>query len=152
MTVQLSVAVRNAMLEAYEVAANGQTLSAGTGTGGSITGTAAAPRCRIYTGSQPANCAAARTGTKLVDILVPADWMAAAASGVKQLSGLWQVAAVAAGTAGYYSIESNDGSTCHEQGSVTATGGGGDMTLDSVALSVGQTVTITSKTITAPNA
>lgn len=35
-------------------------------------------------------------------------------------------------------------------GSVTATGGGGDLTLDNVSIATGQTVTVTSGTYTAP--
>lgn len=152
MALQFSTAVRNAILEAIEVATNGQTLAAGTGTGGSITGTAATPKLRIYTGTVPANCAAAATGTLLVDIALPADWSAAASGGTKALAGTWQVAASAAGTAGYYRIVDNATTTCHEQGTVTATGGGGDLTLDNTSIASGQTVTITSKTLTAPNA
>ena len=152
MALQFSTAVRNAILEAIEVTMNGQTLAGGTGAGGSITGTAAAPKLRIYTGAAPANPAAAATGTLLVDMTLPTDWTAAASGGVKALSGTWQTTASAAGTAGYYRIVDNAGTTCHEQGTVTATGGGGDLTLDNTSIASGQTVTITSKTLTAPNA
>lgn len=152
MTVQLSTAARNAMLEALEIAYNGQTLAGGSGAGGSVTGTAAQPKLQLYTGSMPANCAAAATGTKLVEMTLPADWMSAAGSGTKALAGTWQSTGLAAGSAGYYRIVDNAGTTCHEQGTVTATGGGGDMTLDNVSIASGQTVTITSKSITAPNA
>ena len=147
MALQFSTAVRNAILEAIELTANGQTLQAGA-----VTGTAAQPKLRIYTGSAPANPAAAATGTLLVDITLPANWMANASGGTQALTGTWQVAASAAGTAGYYRIVDNAGTTCHEQGTVTATGGGGDLTLDNVSIASGQTVTITSKTLTAPNA
>jgi hypothetical protein len=134
MTVQLSIAVRNAMLDAIE------------------TSTGASAKLRILTGSQPANCAAAQTGTLLAELALPADWMAAASGGTKALLGTWQATAAAAGTAGHYRIVDNAGTTCHEQGSITATGGGGDMTLDNVSITSGQTVTITAKTLTAPNA
>lgn len=134
MTVQLSIAVRNALLDAIETA------------------TGVSAKLRILTGTQPANCAAAQTGTLLAEIALPADWMSAAASGTKALLGTWQAAASAAGTAGHYRIVDNAGTTCHEQGSITATGGGGDMTLDNASITSGQTVTITSKTLTAPNA
>lgn len=118
MTIQLSTAARNAMLEAIEAAANGQTISAGSGSGGSVTGTAAAPKLRIRTGTPPANCAATRTGTVLVEITLPGNWMADAASGAKSLAGTWQANATGSGTAGHYEIVDNAGTTCHEQGTV----------------------------------
>jgi hypothetical protein len=134
MTVQLSTSVRNAMLDAIE----------------STIGTA--PKLRIYSGSMPANCAAAATGTLLVEITCPSDWMARASGGTKALTGSVSGAGAAAGTAGHYRIVDSAGTTCHEQGTVTATGGGGDLTLDNTSIAVSQTVTISSKTYTAPNA
>lgn len=123
---QRSVAVNNARLDAVE------------------TTIGASPKLRIYSGAMPANCAAARTGTLIAEIALPSDWMAAASGAAKAKSGTWSVAAAAAGTTGYYSIMDNAGSTCHEQGTVTATGGGGDMTVDNTSVALGQTVTVTS--------
>ena len=134
MAVQYSVAVRNAMLDAIE------------------TTTGVSAKLAIYTGSAPANCAAAATGTLLATLTLPSDWMAAASAGTKALTGTWQASAGAAGTAGYYRITDNAGTTCHEQGTVTATAGGGDITLDNTSIANAQVVTITSKTITAGNA
>lgn len=134
MAIQYSVAVRNAMLDAFETTAG------------------ASARLRILTGSPPATCATAETGTLLVNIALPADWMSAASGGVKALLGTWQGTGAAAGTAGYYRVVDNAGTTCHEQGTVTATGGGGDMTLDNTSIASGQTVTITTFSRTAPNA
>ncbi len=133
MTVQLSASVRNAMLDAIES-------SIGT-----------APKLRIYTGSMPANCAAAATGTLLVEITCPSDWMAGASGGTKALASSVSGTGAAAGTAGHYRIVDSAGTTCHEQGTVTATGGGGDLTLDNTSIAVSQTVTISTKTYTAPN-
>jgi hypothetical protein len=77
--------------------------------------------------------------------------MAAASGGTKALSGTWQdVAADAAGTAAHFSID--QGATCHIQGTVTATGGGGDMTIDNTSIAAGQQVTITSFNLTAGGA
>jgi hypothetical protein len=134
MTIQHSVAVRNARLDVIE------------------TTIGASPKLQIRTGAQPANCAAAATGTLLAEITCPADFMAAASSGSKVLSGSWTVSATATGTAAHYRIVDSAGTTCHEQGSVTATGGGGDMTLDSISISSGQTVTITTFTKTEAHA
>jgi len=133
MAFQFSVAARNAALDAIETAA-------GT-----------APTLSIRTGSVPANCAAARSGTALATLALPSDWLTAASSGSKALSGTWQdVAADAAGTAGHFSID--QGATCHIQGTVTATGGGGDMTMDNTSLATGQQVTITAFNLTAGGA
>jgi hypothetical protein len=133
MAFQFSVAARNAALDAIETAA-------GT-----------APTLTIRTGAVPASCAAARTGTVLATLVLPSDWLTAASSGSKSLSGTWQdVAADAAGTAAHFSVD--QGATCHIQGTVTATGGGGDMTIDNTSIAVGQQVTITALTLTAGGA
>jgi hypothetical protein len=134
MSLQYSTAVRNAKLDQVEV----------------ITGTSAL--LQIFTGAAPANCAAADSGTKLAEIPLPSDWMAAASGGTKAKSGTWSVAAIASGTGAHFRIKDNAGTTCHAQGTVTATGGGGDMTLDNTSIASGQTVTVSSFTLTAGNA
>ena len=135
MAFQFSVAARNAALDAIET-----TIST-------------APILRIRTGAAPANCAASRTGTVLATMTLPSDWLAAASSGAKALSGTWQdTSADATGTAGHFEIMDSGGTTCHMQGSVTATGGGGDMTLDNTSITAGQQVAVTSLTITAGGA
>ena len=137
MALQYSVAVRNAQLDAVE----------------STTGTAAI--LRIKTGAQPATCATADSGTVLAELTLPSDWMAAASGGTKALSGTWQDASADnAGTAAHFRLYASDGTTCHAQGTVTTTGGGGDLTIDAAAAAIGagQSVTITSFTLTAGNA
>lgn len=134
MSVQYSVAVRNAMLDSIE----------------STTGASA--KLQLRTGAQPANCAAAASGTLLAELPLPSDWMAAASGGSKSLSGSWTVSATGTGVAAHYRILDNAGTTCHEQGSVTITSGGGDIEVNNTNIAPGQTVTITSKTINAGNA
>lgn len=135
MTMQYSVTVRNQKLDAVETA---------IGT---------SPILEIRTGSPPANCAAADSGSVLATVNLPSDWMAAASSGSKAKSGTWQDASAdAAGTAGHFRIKDSGGSTCHIQGTVTATGGGGDMTVDNASFAAGQNFTITGFTLTAGNA
>jgi hypothetical protein len=135
MTVQNSVAARNARLDSFETVVG------------------ASPLLRIRTGAQPANCAAARSGTILALCTLPADWLAAASGGVKSKLGTWEdLSADATGTAAHYEIMDSTGTTCHEQGSVTATGGGGDMTLDNVSIAAGQSFTVTGYSKTAGNA
>lgn len=135
MALQYSVAVRNAKLDAVETAI----------------GTSAV--LKIRTGSAPANCAAADSGTVLASCSLPSDWMAAAAGGTKALSGVWSdSSADAAGTAAHFRLYASDGTTCHAQGTVTATGGGGDMTVDNVVFAAGQAFSVTGFTLTAGNA
>lgn len=135
MALQLSVAVRNALLDAIE----------------STIGTSAV--LKIRTGAPPASCATADAGTVLASLTLPSDWMAAASGGSKAKSGTWEdTSADAAGTAAHYRLYASDGTTCHAQGTVTATGGGGDMTVDNTSFAAGQSFTVTSFTLTAPNA
>jgi len=107
------------------------------------------PRLRIYSGSKPADCAAAATGTMLCEMVLPSNWMADADTGVKVKAGTWQGAAAATGTAGYFRIYDNAGSVCHIQGTA---GTSGDLFMDSASITAGQTVTITAASITAGNA
>lgn len=135
MALQYSVAVRNAQLDAVET----------------TIGTSAI--LKIRTGAPPANCAAADTGTVLATVPLPSDWMAAASGGSKSKAGTWQDAAAdATGTAGHFRLYASDGTTCHMQGTVTITGGGGDMTVDNTSFATGQSFTVTTFTLTAGNA
>lgn len=135
MTIQLSTAVRNAILDAIE-ATNG-----------------ASGVLKIFTGAQPATCATANSGTLLATLNLPSDYMAAASGGTKAKSGTWEdTAADGTGNAGHWRFYASDGTTCNAQGSCTATGGGGDMELDSVAFVTGQGFTVTAFTLTAPGA
>lgn len=135
MAVQLSVAVRNARADTVE----------------STIGASAV--LKIRSGAQPATCATADSGTVLATLALPSDWMAAASAGAKALSGTWQdLTADNSGTAAHFRVYDSGGTTCGIQGTVTVTGGGGDMTLDSVSVTAGQQVTVTSFGWTEPNA
>lgn len=126
MSVQFSTSARNAMLDSIET----------------TIGTAAV--LKIKSGAPPATCATADSGTVLVSYTLASDWASAASSGAKSLSSLpLSTTAAGTGTAGHYRIYASDGTTCHEQGTVTATGGGGDMTVDNTSINSGQTVNIT---------
>lgn len=132
MAVQLSTAVRNARLDAIET----------------TVGTAAV--LKIFTGAQPANCAAANSGTELASMTLATDWMNAAASGQKTLLGTWQDASANNnGTAAHFRIYASDGTTCHMQGSVGQ--GSGDLSLDNTTIATGQNITITAFTLTDGN-
>jgi len=135
MAIQLSTTVRNARLDAIETAIGASAIM------------------KIRTGAPPAACATADSGTVLATLTLPSDWLAAAASGSKAKSGTWEdTAADAAGTAAHFRIYDSGGSTCHLQGTVTATGGGGDLTVDNAVFAVGQAFSITGFTLTDGNA
>lgn len=134
MTLQLSVTVQNARLDAIESAIG------------------VSPIMKIRTGAVPATCATADSGTVLATLTLPSDWMAAASAGAKAKSGTWQDASAdATGTAAHFRIYDSGGTTCHTQGTVTITGGGGDMTVDNTSFATGQAFTVTSFTITDGN-
>ena len=100
---QKSVALRNAELDQTEV----------------IAGTSA--RFMLFTGAQPANCAAADTGTQLVNLAAAVDYMSNAAAGAKGLSAaITGAAQTFAGplVAGHYRIKDSAATTCHRQGTV----------------------------------
>ena len=126
MALQYSVAVRNAQLDAVE----------------STIGATAILKLYDLT-----------AGALLATITLPSDWMSAASSGSKAKLGTWQdTSADAAGTADFFRLFANDGTTCGAQGTVTATGGGGDLTLDNTSVAAAQSVTISAFTIAAGNA
>ena len=135
MAIQFSTDVRNAMGDAIET----------------TTGTSAV--MKIRSGTVPSTCATADAGDVLATLNLPSDWLAAATGGAKAKSGTWEDASAdAAGTAGHFRIYKSDGTTCVMQGTITITGGGGDMTLVNTNIAAGQPITITSFTLTAPGA
>src|SRR5947208_7284145 len=129
MAVQLSTSVRNARLDQIET-----TISTSA-------------KLRMFTGSPPANCGTADSGTKLVEMALPSDYLANAASGAKSKSGTWSDSGITAGTAGYFRIYDSGFAACHIQGTVTASGGRGDMTLDNTCTAAPQGVTVNTFTL-----
>jgi hypothetical protein len=103
MTVQRSVAVRDAKNDVEET-------TIGT-----------SPILQLRTGAQPANCAAAATGTLLGSSSLPSDWLTNSSAGTKSKNGTWAGTASAAGTVGHYRILDSTGTTCHQQGTVFQT-------------------------------
>ena len=127
MTYQYSVAVRNAKLDAVETA---------------IGATAV---LKIFSGAEPANCAAADPTGLLCTITLPSDWMNSASAGAKTKLGTWSNAASGTGTAASWRLYASDGTTCGIQGNMT------DMVLDNNAIAAAQVVTVNTFTITAGN-
>lgn len=130
MAIQFSIIVRNARLNVIET-------TIGT-----------APVFKIRSGTVPADCATAESGTLLVEYALPSDWMAAASGGVMAKTGTWSGSAVGTGTAGHFRItEAGSPQACHIQGSIQA-----DMTLDNTSIASGQTVTVNTFQLTDGNA
>ena len=133
MTIQFSAAVRDAENDAIETAI----------------GTSAV--MKIRSGAAPANVAAADSGTVLATLNLPSDWLGASSAGVKSKSGTWQdTSGDNTGMAAHFRIYASDGTTAHMQGTVTATGGGGDLTLDRTTVIPGVAVELSSWRLTAP--
>lgn len=134
---QESVAVRNARLDAIET----------------TIGVSAVLKLR--SGAAPATCATADTGTVVATMTLPSDYMSAGAAGVKALLGTWQDTAADAANAGgamHWRIYESTGVTCHMQGTVSVTAGGGEIELQNLTIALGQQITITAFNITAANA
>jgi hypothetical protein len=143
MALQYSVAVRNARLDVVETTVRPANSSP---TPPAI--------LELRSGEPPASCATADSGTMLAQIVLPEDWMAAASGGTKAKSGTWAGVGAANGTVGHFRIkEGTSPDTTHVQGTVGATGSPTyDMTVDNVSISSGQTITISTFTLTAGNA
>jgi hypothetical protein len=100
---------------------------------------------KIFSGAEPANCAASDPSGLLATIALPATFLTSS-GGVTTIAGTWSVAASATGTAA--SFRMYDGSSvCHVQGNTTT-----DLVLNNTAITSGQTVTVTAFTVTAGNA
>lgn len=137
MPLRLSTAVRNSMLSAVSAAVDG-----GSGAG----------YVEIRTGAQPATVATAVSGTLLATVPFSdpsfddpsGGTMAADVTPVPEDS-----TADATGTAGYFRVF-DSAATAVMDGDITATGGGGVMTLNTVALTAGVAFQITSFALTMP--
>ena len=130
MAVRLATATQNAAADAV-----GALISGGT--------------VEIRSGSQPASANDAATGTLLATVSLGTS--GSAASGVVSLPDPASVNAVASGTAGWFRVKSSGAATVFD-GSVTATGGGGQMQLSSTSLTSGSPVDLTAFSYTQPAA
>ncbi len=99
---------------------------------------------KIFSGAEPANCAAADPAGLLATIVLPASFLTST-GGVTTIAGSWSVAASATGTAATFRMY--DGSSvCHVQGNTTT-----DLVLNNTSITSGQTVTVTQFSVTAGN-
>lgn len=134
MPLRLADATRNAKVNAAV-----DLLDAGAGAG----------TLKIYSGAQPATPATAASGTLLATVTLADPAFGNAASGAASGTDPASVNAVATGTAGWFRAADSTGAVVFD-GDVTATGGGGVMTLSSTSLTSGSPVDITSLTYTQP--
>jgi len=133
MALSYSTAIRNAQLDAVTTAV----------------GTTA--KLRIYSGTRPANVAASITGTQLAELTCNATFAPAASGGVLTLNAITSdSSADATGTATHFRLWNSAGSTAMVDGDVSTSGA--DLNLNSVSLTSGGSVAVTSFTITAGNA
>lgn len=126
MTWQMAQSAAHAMLDAIE------------------TDLGASPVLYLRSGAPPADCSTGDSGTLISTIAMAADAFNAAASWEKAIPGALQDASADnAGTLGHWRIKTSGGTTKH-QGTITATGGGGDMTVDNTSVTAGQQIDVTS--------
>lgn len=137
MATRIATSARNAAADAVV-----DLLDAGSGAG----------YIEIRTGTQPATPATSASGTLLATLTLSDPAFGAASSGTATAATITgDSSADATGTAGWFRAYDSTGAAVID-GSVTATGGGGDMTLSSTSIVAGGTVDITSWTVTMPGA
>jgi hypothetical protein len=132
MTMQYAQDVAHAMLDAIETILGGS------------------PVMYFRSGAQPANCAAADSGTLISTIAMAADAFSNAAAWEKAIgAALSDLSADNAGTLAHVRIKTS-GAVTKLQGSITLTAGGGDITVDNVTVNAGQEIQVTSFKIVFP--
>jgi hypothetical protein len=102
---------------------------------------------KIFSGAEPANCAAADPTGLLATITLPAAFLTSS-GGVTTIAGSWTTSASGGGAGtNAQSFRMYDGSSvCHVQGNVTT-----DLVLNNVNIATGQTVSVTQFSVTAGN-
>lgn len=109
---------------------------------------------RIYAGTQPTDPQTAISAqTLLGQLTMNATSFSAASGGVLTANAITQdSSADATNTASFFRLFKSDGSTVVMDGTITATGGGGDMTLNTVSIVSGGPISCTGFAITRGNA
>lgn len=104
---------------------------------------------RIYSGTQPATADTALSGnTLLAELRFNATAAPATSAGVITFSAITGATAAATGTATFFRALASDGTTVVMDGTVDVTGNTPNLVLNSVAISSGATVNVTSFTHT----
>lgn len=102
---------------------------------------------KIYSGSKPATPETTASGTLLVTVTISGSYTAT--SGVLTAADPAAASPAASGTAGYFRVATS-GATAILDGTVTATGGGGDMQLGSTTVTTGVNVDLGVPSFTMP--
>ena len=112
----------------------------------------ASGKIRIYDGASPANVGTALSGNVLLaELPCSATFAAAASGGVLTVNAVTNDASAdAPGTATFFRVLTS-GNSAVVQGTVTATGGGGDLQLNTVNIVTAAIVSITSFVVTEGN-
>lgn len=136
MTTRISVAARNAAVDAIRLLVDG----------GPAAGT-----IQLRTGAQPATPATAATGTLLGTWTLEDPAWGAPSVGVSTLdtTPVLTTLAVAAGTAGWWRMMDSTGVAVID-GTAGGTGSGAQMILDNPVIAAGQTLNLTAGTMTQP--
>ena len=134
MAIQLTTSTRNAMLDL---------VTTDVGSNGTV---------RIYSGTPPATVATALSGnTLLANLACSATFAPAASGGVLTINAISNdLSADNTGTASFFRVLRSDGTTAVVQGTVSTSGA--DLNLNTVSITSGGEVSITSFTLTAPGA
>ncbi len=112
-----------------------------------------AGKLQIYSGTRPATADDAPSGTLLVEFAFAATAFGASAQvgngATATANAIASVTAAATGTATWFRVLAFDDDVIFD-GSVTATGGGGDLQLSTVSIAAGIDVSVVSLTATMP--
>jgi hypothetical protein len=104
---------------------------------------------KVFTGTAPANCGTADTGTLLVTFAGNAGGFGSAASQVLTASAVASATAAGTGTAGYFRIYPSAATTTNAVVQGTCGLSAADMILTNTSIVTGQTCNFTSLTVTA---
>lgn len=106
-----------------------------------------AMQLRVYSGAEPANCAATEPTGLLATIVLPATFLTSS-GGTTTIAGTWSTTATGSGNAQSFRIYDMAGTpVCHVQGNTSS-----DLTLSNSSITSGQTVLVSSFSVTAANA
>lgn len=104
---------------------------------------------KLFTGSAPANVAASEVGTLLATLTGNASGFGSVSSGVLTAGAVTSATAAATGTVGHFRVATSGG-TVIMQGTVATSGA--DLNITNTSINSGDTVSVSSWTITAPGA
>lgn len=111
------------------------------------TGTA---KLQLRSGTPPAALTDPAAGTLLAEFDLPNPAFGAAATGVATANAIAATTGLAAGDVGHFRVLDRDGAVVQDSGSVGTTGSGQELELNTITISTGVDVEVTSWTVTMP--